>query len=99
MVKRAVRETPLYIISWISFRENDNLAIYPACSRLDLQRIIKISVVGSISRCAVHFDLSVSGSCYMHETTRVSEVMAARARRLIVKAFWCIALTLELQSS
>lgn len=48
--------------------------------------VSKISDEGGVSRCAAHFDLSVSDSCYRHETMRVSGVMAARAMHLIVKA-------------
>ena len=52
--------------------------------------ITKISDAGGVPRCAAHYDLSVSGSSGswdMHETMRVSRVMAARAMHLVVKAY------------
>lgn len=43
----------------------------------DHYMVTKISDVGGtvFPRCAARFDLPVSGSCYMHETVRVSEVI------------------------
>lgn len=50
----------------------------------------KNPVVGGFGRRAAPFDLSAFGSCDMHETLRVSEVKAARARYATNKASRCL---------
>lgn len=73
------------------FRRDDNLCDLPRMRQIespqDHDMITRNSYSNGVSRCAAHFDLSVSGSWDMHETMRVSGAMAARAMHLIVKVY------------
>lgn len=76
-----VCETLLFIKLFDFPREDGNLAIYPARGRLDLGRTITMFpiVAGNSQMCGI-LTCPPLGSCDMHETLRVSEVMAARTK-------------------
>lgn len=81
-VKRATRESLSVYHYYFIFRQTIILRSTPHAADWISEgslhdHNIPSSVV--IHRCAAPFDLSAFGSCNMHETLRVSEVIAARA--------------------